>query len=414
MKEEVPTLSPSRILYEEVLTPEDSSHVIGVNAIVALTQLARRKRLIALVTCASMMTGAVCSLLLPVRYTATTKIMPPQAPQSSASLLMNQMANSGSGALAVAAGAGLGLKSPNEIYLGMLNSRPVADAIIQQFGLSSLYHARDLTAARKKLATYTSVALEKSGFLSVSVTDRDKTRAAAIANAYTEQLRVLTKDLAVTEASQRRLFYDEQLKHAKEDLVAAELAFQQVQEKKGLVQLDSQAKALITGLAGLQAEVAAKDVELQALRSYSTELNPDVQLAENQLASLRAETLRVERQGHSTGSFDVGLKDVTGAGAEYLRAEHELQYRQIMFDLLLKQYDAARLDEVKDAAVIQVLEPAIPPDEKSSPHRGSLIILFAAMGFLGISLCVLVFDFVERNSQFAGPLADLKAAFVLK
>jgi tyrosine-protein kinase Etk/Wzc len=168
------------------------------------------------VTGIGLLIGVISCLMWPVRYTATTKIMPPQQTQSAASLMMNQLANMGGSSLAVAAGGGLGLKSPNDIYIGLLNSRPVADAIIAQFSLANVYRAKDMTAARKSLARSTDIASEKSGFITVSVTDRDKMRCAGMANAYTAGLRILTKTLAVTEASQRRLFYEDQLKQAKE------------------------------------------------------------------------------------------------------------------------------------------------------------------------------------------------------
>jgi tyrosine-protein kinase Etk/Wzc len=348
-----------------------------------LTQLAYRRWLIAMVTGIAVTSGLVLSLVLPVRYTAATKLMPPQQSPSSASMLMNQLTSSGAGSLAAMAGAGLALKNPNDIYVGLLNSRPVADAIIQKFGLTKVYHARNMTAAREKLAKYTAITSLKEGFIVVSVSDKDKKRSAEMANTYTEELRTLTKTLAVTEASQRRLFYEEQLKQAKEALVSAELTFQRIQQSKGLVQLDAQAKAMIEGFAQLRALVAAKQVDVQALRSYSTENNPDVQLAERQLSSLQAEASRLEQSNHSTGFAEMGLADVPGAGLEYLRADHELRYRQALFDMLMKQYDVARLDEAKDAAIIQVVEPAIEPDGKSSPKRALILELFTMVGFLG-------------------------------
>jgi tyrosine-protein kinase Etk/Wzc len=347
-----------------------------------LTRLVSRKWLITKVTGTGLLIGVICCLIWPVRYTATTKLMPPQQTQSAASLMMNQLANMGGGSLAAVAGGGLGLKSPNDIYIGLLNSRPVADAIIAQFSLTNVYGAKDMTAARNSLARSTDIASGKNGFITVSVTDRDKMRCAAMANAYTAGLRILTKTLAVTEASQRRLFYEDQLKQAKESLVTAEIAFEQVQQKQGLVQLDAQAKTMIEGLAVLHAQIDAKDVELQAIRSYSTEHNPEVALAERELSSLRAESARLQQRNHSPGSGDMGLEDVPSAGLEYLRAEHELKYRQAMFDLLIKQYDAARLDESKDAAIIQVVEPAIVPDRRSSPKRALILLLSMAGGLV--------------------------------
>ena len=361
-----------------------------VSLIDVLTQLAYRKWLIAKITGIALLAGVVLSLVLPVRYTATTRIMSPQQTQSTASMLMmNQLTGTGGGSLAALAGGGLGLKNPNDIYVGLLTSRPIADAIIQKFSLAAIYHSNDMTAARKELAGNTVVTSGKNGFISVSVTDKDKKRVAEMANAYTDQLRVLTQTLAVTEASQRRLFYEEQLKQAKEALVAAELAFQQVQQQNGLVQLDAQAKAMIESLSVLRAQVAAKQVEVQALRSYSTEQNPDVQLAEKELASLQAEESRLERSNHSPGIAGLGLGNVPAAGLEYLRASHELQYQQALFDMLMKQYDAAKLDESKDAAIIQVVEPAIEPDRKSSPKRAIILVLSLFVGlFAGCILAL--------------------------
>jgi len=362
------------------LSPDDPPRVQEITLIGILTHLALRKRLIAAVTGAALGTGAILAFVLPVRYSATSRIMPPQQTQSSAGMLMTQLANSGSVPMAALAGSSLGLKNPNDIYVGLLNSRPVADDIIRKFNLRAFYRSRDMTAARKKLAGFTAVSSEKSGMIAITVTDQDKKRVAEMANAYVDELRTLTRSLAVTEASHRRLFYEDQLREAKDSLLAAETAFQKVQQEKGLVVLDAQAKAMIEGMAQLRARAAAKQVELQALRSYSTDQNPEVEIASRELATIESQIERMGQRNHALHSSDLGLEDVPGAGMDYLRAEHEVKYRQAMFDLLLRQYDAARLDESKEAAVIQVVEPAIEPDRRSTPQRMLIIMLSFVLG----------------------------------
>jgi uncharacterized protein involved in exopolysaccharide biosynthesis len=405
-------VSEPEIRVNEEPQPEDLSPGFEVILIGALVELVRHKRLLLMVTSSVVLLGIVYCLTLPTLYTSTTKIMTPQQTQSSAALLMSQLTNSGAGSLAAVAGGGLGLKNPNDQYLGLLSSRPVADAIILEFGLQEEYKSRDMTAARKTLAGNTQMTTEKSGFLAVSVRDRDRQRAAAMANAYTEQLRVLTKTLAVTEASERRLFYEEQLKQAKEALVRAELAFEQVQQQKGVVQLDAQARAMIESLAALRAEVAAKQVEVAALRSYSTEQNPDVQLAERELTSLEAEQTSLERRNQAPGIAGLALGNVPAAGLEYLRAAHEVQYQQALYDMLMKQYDAAKLDESKDAAIIQVVEPAIAANRKSSPHRLLIVLGFAIAGLLISCVVVRILwwrDALTSTPQFAQALGRLKS-----
>jgi uncharacterized protein involved in exopolysaccharide biosynthesis len=389
------TLEETLAAGDSVCTPVAPSDGNEINLIDILTQLANRKGTIVKTTGIAFLAGLVLCFVLPARFTATTKIMAPQQTQSTASMMMSQLTSAGGGSLAALAGGGLGLRNPNDTYIGMLNSRPVADAIIQKFALMQVYHARSMTEVRRKLGGYTEVTSEKNGFLTVSVSDQDKKRAAQMANAYIDQLRVLTQALAVTEASQRRLFYEEQLKQAKDALVAAELAFQQVQQQKGMVQLDAQARAMIEGVAALRAQVAAKQVEVQALRSYSTEKNPDVQLAEKELASLQVEEGRLEQSNHSSEIAGLGLGNVPAAGREYLSAAHELAYRQALFDMLMKQYDAARLDEAKEAAIIQVVEPAIEPEQKTSPARAQLVLIFTFMGFLAGCLLAKLLYWVE-------------------
>ncbi len=387
--------------------------VFHVSLIEVLTELAWRKWLILKVMTVAVLAGCLLCLVLPVRYTATTRILTPRQTSPAASLLVSQFASAGSSSLAAMAGQGLGLKNPNDIYVGMLKSRPVADALIHKFSLASLYRARDMTAARKKLASRSEIVSEKEGFIAISVSDQDKKRAAELANGYTEELRTLTKDLAVTEASQRRLFYEDQLNAAKTALVGAEAAFQQVQQKKGLVHPDAQARAMIEELAALHAQTSAKQVDLEALRSFSTEHNPDVQMAERELSSLRAETAHMEERSRASGFGDLSLHDVPGAGMAYLRAEHELQYRQAIFDLLMKQYDAARLDEAKEAAVIQVLEPAIEPDRKSSPHYLLTLLLTAIAGIIigsGLALLSCWKELIRSDPYLAHQIEELKHA----
>jgi uncharacterized protein involved in exopolysaccharide biosynthesis len=406
---------------ETVLEPEDGRAkpdtfpTGGMLSLALLTVLARRRRFIAAATGIGLLVGISTSLLLPVKYTASTSIVTPREAPSLVSLLVNPSLgfSSGAGSLMGSAG-GLLLRNPNELYIGLLQSRPVLDEIIHQFGLMNLYHARDMTIARKKLLANTEIVSEKSELISISVKDRDKQRAADMANAYTSQLRVLTQSLAITEAAQRRLFYEDQLKRAKDSLVQAEFAFQQLQQAKGLVQENTQAAAMINGLAHLRAEATEKEIEIQALRSYSTDRNPEVQMAETQLASLRQEISNMEERSHSQRPFDLGLEDIPKAGIEYLQAEHEVQYRQTLFDLLLKLYDSARLDEAREAVVIQVVEPAVTPDRKSSPQRAPISLLAAALGF--VIGCAGAFAgrlkaSLNADPVIAGQMQDLKKAF---
>jgi tyrosine-protein kinase Etk/Wzc len=249
--------------------------------------------------------------------------------------------------------------------------------------------------------------------ISVAVRDRDPERAAALANGYVEALRQLTQTLAVTEAGRRRIFFEREVQNTSEDLAKAELALKQTQEKTGMLQLDSQAKAMIDAYMGLRAQVAAKDAEVEAMRSFATPENPDLVRAQHELGALRTELGRFER-GQNAGSVaDVPLANVPGAGLEYLRRLRELKYREALFELLIKQYEVARIDEAKDAAIIQVVDKAVRPEIQLRDWRVRLLIGVAValvLLLMGV-IAMFVLEAIERakeDSQYAAHLQLFK------
>lgn len=410
------TIDAAGDIREPSLERERGVPASGLTLLELAADLARARALVAKVAGIAIAIGLILCFALPVRYQATVKIMPPEQTPSTASLLMSQLAAS-AGPVAALAGSGLGLKNPDDLYVGLLGSRVVTDGIIRRFGLMQVYRSKDMTAARKKLAGYTSIEAEKSGLIAITVTDRDPHRVAAMANAFPGQLRELTQSVAASEASERRLFYEGQLNQARDSLLAAELAFQQVQLSKGMVSLDAQARAMVDSLSMARAQVAAKQVELEALRSYSTDRNPGVQLAGRELAALEAQAAQLEQKSRSPQFAKIGLEDVPGASMEYLRAQHEVQYRQQLYDLLFKQYDAARLDEAKQAAVIQVVEPAVEPDRRSSPKRAAILVLSALIGLFAAYLAVRLrcwLEAAQADPERARALRNLKSALAEK
>jgi uncharacterized protein involved in exopolysaccharide biosynthesis len=364
-----------------------------------LITLARRKRLIAGVTLGSAVLAAIISFVIPSRYTATTKILPPQQAQSSAAMLMSQLAGSDLGPLAAVASKDIGLKSPNGIYVSMLKSRTVEDALIAQFDLSRVYPGKKMSDLRKDLEKSSDITSSKEGLIEVSVEDKSPQRAAALANSYVDQLRKLTQKLAVTEASQRRLFFEQEVEQAKGVLATAELALKNTEQKTGMIHLDAQARAMIEAVGTLRARIAASEVELQATRSFATEQNPDIILQERQVAAWREQLANLERQQTSgEGNPVVATNKMPAAALEYVGRYREVKYREAIFELMAKQFEAAKLDEAKEAAVIQVVDPAVEPDQKSSPKR-TLIVIYATTGGFVLALFWALFSESLRSAR---------------
>lgn len=364
-------------LSEDVQNARISAGMKG-NAIEKLILLMQRRMLILWFTAISAIVAAAVSLALPQYFTANAKILPPQQEQSVAASMLGQLGP----LLSMAGGKDLGLRNPNDLYVGMLRSRSVADHLIDRYLLLKHYNKKYRVDARRELSSRTDIVAGRDGIISVSVEDRDPSNAADLANGYIEELENLTRTLAVTDAAKQRLFFAQEVRDANEKLATAEDALKKTQEATGIIQLDSQSKVLLQGYADLRAQVAAKEVEVQSMKSFAAPQNPDLLRKEQELKALRAQLERFE-QGKPGKSFDgVGLGSVPGSGLEYVRALREVKYRETLLELLTKQYEIAKIDESKDASIIQVLDRAIPPEKRSWPPRAALVIASTVLGFL--------------------------------
>ncbi|WP_244893848.1 GumC family protein [Chromobacterium violaceum] len=319
---------------------------------------------------------AYCLMTKPV-FTASGSIMPPQQQNSGVNGLLGQL-----GGLAGAAGGISGLKNPNDLYIGMLQSRTVANRLITRFQLKERYGQNTLDGTRKTLQSRTAISNGKDGLISISVDDYDPVFAAQLANGYVDELKRLNQTLAVTDAAKRRLFFEQQLKQTKEQLTNAETALRQTQERTGLVQPEGQLPAIVNSVTQLRANIAAKEVQLEAMRSYATPQNPLYIRTEQELGGLREQLAKLEIGKENGGDLMVPTGKVAQSGLEYLRRLREVKYQETIFELLAKQYELAKIDESKDSSLIQVLDTASPPELKSKPQRSMIMLSGLIAGFI--------------------------------
>ena len=305
----------------------------------------------------------IASLIAPT-FTARTTLLPPQQQQSAASAALSQL-----GALGGLAGGAV--KSPAEQYVALLESVTVADRIIDAYKLLEVYDAKYRQDARKVLKSNVRIAAgKKDGMLSIEVDDHDPQRAAAMANSYVEGLRQLTSTLAVSEAQQRRVFFEQQLEQTKDKLTKAQVALQSSGFSQGA--LKAEPKAAAEGYARLRAEATGAEVRLQSMRRMLAEGAPELLQQQATLAALRDQLARVEQ------------RDTAGNDSGYVGKYREFKYQETLFELFARQYELARVDESREGGLIQVVDVATPPERKSKPTR-SLIALAAAL-FFGLAL----------------------------
>jgi tyrosine-protein kinase Etk/Wzc len=312
------------------------------------------------------------AFILPPVFTAKAVFLPPQQQQSAAASMLASL-----GSLGGLAGAA-GLKNPTDQYVAFLKSNTIKDALIDRFKLIERFEVRLRSDARLQLDSIVRISAGKDGLMSIEVDDIDAGFASALANAYIEELRVLLAKLAVTEAQQRRVFFEKQLNQTKENLAKAETLLRSTGVSDRA--LKSNPASAVAAVAALKAQVTAQEVKLGAMRGYLADSSPEFKLALAELASLRSQLTKLERDDSGPGK---------SADVDYVNRYRDFKYHETLFELFAKQYEIARVDEAREGAVIQVLDAAQVPERKSKPKR-ALIAVIATLA-AGFALLLLVF-----------------------
>ena len=358
-----------------------------------LIAMARQKTLLISMPIIGGAIALVITLMLKPVFTSSVVLLPPQQQSSGMSAVLGQL-----GGLSGMTG-GLGsLKNPGDLYIGMLQSRTVADILIDRFKLKERYGTSTMARTRKTLENSTKIGAAKSGLITIDVEDHDSQMAADLANAYVKELTLMTETMAVSEASRRRVFFARQLESAKDKLSDAEVNLKKVQEATGMIELVGQVKGLIANTAQLQGTIAAKEVQLSSMRSFATANNPELIRVQEEIRGLNDQLFKLNKgQLSKNGDIAIPTGKIPEVSVEYIRSLRDVKYYETIFELLAKQFEMAKIDEAKDANLIQVLDKALPAEKKSGP-KSQLIVLGGILGgaLLGVILA-LFRDFLHRS-----------------
>jgi uncharacterized protein involved in exopolysaccharide biosynthesis len=340
------------------------------------------------------------SFAIPPTFTAKTQFLPPQQQQSSAAALIQSL-----GALGGLAGGAAGIKNPADQYLAFLKSDTLVDSMVERFGLMDRYKAKMRVDARIALVANTRATSGKDGVIRIEVDEMDPKFAADMANAYIEELTKLMGRLAVTEAQQRRVFFEKRVLEAKADLGEAEKALGATGVSAAT--LKSSPTAAVEVVARLKGSITAQEVKIGSMRGYLNDSAPEIKQALVELAALRNELAKAEKNDPALGGRG-RIED------SYIERFRDYKYKETLYDLFVKQYELARVDEAREGAVIQVLDPALPPERKSKPKKA----LVAVIATLAAGFALLLFVFVRQalrnaagDAESAHKLARLRAAW---
>ncbi|MDI6808534.1 MAG: GNVR domain-containing protein [Candidatus Eisenbacteria bacterium] len=374
-------------------TPQENFEKDEINPVEYFRILMKRRQLIGMIVGIAFLVSLVYSLWLVKTYDATASILPPQQEVTGAFQLP--------GAISSLGGSFLGIKTPADLWVGILRSQVIKDAIIDRFNLMKAFGVETKDDARGALNGMVRVTKSKEDIISITVVDTDPKRAAALANAFVEELDRINKSILTTSGRRMRVFVEARVKQASEELATAEDAVKAFQEKNRAVKLDDQSKAIIEAFANVKGQLMVREVELQTLLSYATPTNPQVELLKTQVEELK-EKLRELEEGKgkilnpSSKDIFIPTSRLPDLSLQYARLLRDAKVQETVNGLLTQQYEMARIQEAKDSPTVQVLDTAQVPERKAGPNRKRIILVstFAA-GVFGVFLAFFL-DYLEK------------------
>ncbi len=341
--------------------------------------------IIGLPVVAALMAYAASFLMTDI-YTATTKILPPRANQSASSALGAQL-----GGLAGLVSGGSGISGSNDLYIAMLEGRTIGDNMTLRFGLTktSAPSSSSQISAKSWKARFRT---DKGGVIAVSVEDEDPKRAAEIANAYIDELFKVTSGMALTDISQRRLFFERQLALAKDGLDKAEISAREALERRGVASVNNQGMSLVQSASQLRSQITVKEVQVGGMRTFATDRNPELLRAQQEIEVIKRELAKLE----GSGGAKTATNGSSGNNLEGIHLLRGLKYAESLYEEMAKQYELAKVDEAKDAPLIQVMDKAVEPEQPTWPNRRQNVLISMTVALILSVLWAFVLEAVKK------------------
>lgn len=395
-----PTCEVGMEAYDSSIADEQGTARTGnLQSIEVAWLLWKKRRILARFTIWGLVLFTLIAFLLPKRYQATTQLMPPDF--NSASDMIESLpglsgsgdnqGSSGMGGVAGLASKMLGLNNTGDLMIGVLHSRTIEDDLIQQFDLMKLYSARYPEDARKALESQTNAKSDgKTGVISISVEDRDPRLAAAIAGAYAQELNQVLSKVNTSAAHRERMFIEQRLAEVKQRLDASAKEFSEFASQNSAVDIPEQIKAMVIAAADLQGQLIAAQSMLRGLQQIYTESNSRVRQVQAQVTELQLQLNKLSGKGAngadgtamSSDQLYPSIRQLPLVGVRYLDLYRRSKIDESVFELLTKEYELAKLEEARNVPSVQILDPAVVPQKKSSPHRLWIMLFGTCSSFL--------------------------------
>jgi len=382
-----------------------------ISPILAITQLLwSRRALVGKMTLVGAAVAAAIALLIPNTYTALVRLMPPDTStlnggpmgmlMGSVSLGEGGSGSSGASSIGSSLSDLLGGQKPGPLFVGLLNSRTVADGLINRFDLRKVYWRKTYLATRGKLKSNTDISEDKrSGIITIEVRDHDRARAAALAQAYVVELDRLLAHVNTSAASRERSFLEQRLTVINQELHDSAKELSDFSSQNSTLDPEEQGKAMVESTALLQGQLIAAQSELSGLEQIYTLENVRVRSLRAHIAELEAQLNKLggkNYEGSTTldpNTLYPSLRQLPVMALRYEELYRKVKIDETVFKLLTEEFEVAKVEEAKETPSVKVLDATQVPEKKSGPPRMLITLAGAFLGLVFAGCWIVVWQF---------------------
>lgn len=362
-----------------------------INIFTYLTLLVSYRRFIFLNFIGVCLIVLIISFALPSWYVATTTILPPGGDAVSMGLASSVMGSVSGLATSLSLPF---MATPSDIIAAILRSRVVGQVVIEKENLMEVFDTKSMEQALRELSSHTTVTVTDEGLISLSYEDKDRTRAARVANRFMEETDRINQQTSASQAKSARVFIEERLAKTQKDLSQAEENLKRFQEENKTILLDEQMKAAIDKAAELKAQMVSSEIKLNVLSKTLSSNHPQIRSLKSEIDEIKRQ-LEILETGNpdqaSSGEktvMNVPFDEVPSLSLKLGRLIREVKVQEAVFELLTQQNEQYKIQETKDTPTVQVLDRAVPPEGRAKPKRAFLLgisgilSLFASLVFI--------------------------------
>ncbi len=344
----------------------------------------------------------VITLFLPKYYTSGATLFPPEKDTGSLGIASSLL---GGGIGSFLSGSGMCLPTfatLSDVYSSVLQSRIVSENVIEQNNLKEVYDTESMEEAVNVLRGRLNVAVEPNGMIKLSVEARDPERAAQITESFINELNRINKDVRISKARATRQFIEDRLEQTKIDLKEAEETYKEFQEEHKALALDNQVSALIESVAELRSQLVMAEIELGVLENTLQPTHTEVLQKRAEITQIKKQLEKIEKGDGGEGEdefLSIPFSEAPDLGLELARLTRELKIQETIFELLVQQYEQAKISEKRDTPTIQVLDPPKVPEKRSRPKRTLMALIAGILALILTTIAIFIKEYLDIQKR---------------